>query len=145
MQESSLPPPKKQESDSLLLTTTVKKWGKAMKIPGRGEDSFSLADADTWPNLTSPQSCQPQCKHSQLSQSSSCLRAKTRKPFYSTAPAACSAQQLLGEAAGWVGERFCHHRPTSPHLAQIQHPDILGFSLTCSFLCRSGVAPQANA
>lgn len=47
-----------------MLTTLVKKWGNAIEIVGRGEVRFSLGDAVTWPHLTSPQSRQPQYKHS---------------------------------------------------------------------------------
>lgn len=88
----SLPSPKKQESASLLLTTIVKKWGKAIKILGRGEARFSLADADTWPHLTSPKAASLSTNTASFSQTSGSAGAKTRKPFYSTAPAVCSAQ-----------------------------------------------------
>lgn len=56
---NSLPPPQKAGIRFFVVDNhgkkkKKKKWGKAMKILGRGEDSFALADADTWPNLTSP-------------------------------------------------------------------------------------------
>lgn len=102
------PSPKKQASDSLLLTTIVKKWGKAIRNLGRGEGRVSVADADTWPHLTSPKAASLSTNTAGLSQSSGCAGAKTRKPFYS-ALAVCSAQhcsQFLSEAACWVGGAF---------------------------------------
>lgn len=90
--EELSPSPKKQESGSLLLTTIVKKWGKAIRSLGRGEGRVSLADADTWPHLTSPKAASLSTNTAGFSQSSGCAGAKTRKPFYSTALAVCSAQ-----------------------------------------------------
>lgn len=89
--------------------------GKSHQDSGQGEVLFSLADADPWPPLHSPQACQPLSDHRQLPHSSGCLGGRGGSHFMQEpqllAQPSAEGKQLLGEAAGWVGGAFATATP----------------------------------
>lgn len=117
-------------------------WEKVIRILGKGEVLFSSADADTWPCLIPPRSCQPQYKHSRLYQNSGCLGAKGGKPFHSCwfSPTLKANSLRAKQRAGW--EEFCLNPPTPPPRpcpAQTQNPAASGFLCRDVFIFRMGL------
>lgn len=106
VEESPCPP--KSGIRALLLTTTAgKSEGQAVKIPGRGEVLFFLADADTWPPLTSPQTASLSTDTASFTRAPAVCVPKVGSHFRQVsqllAQPNTEGQQLLGEAASGVG------------------------------------------
>ena len=109
-----------------------------------GRSPIFRSEADTWPPLPSPLTCQALCKHSRLLPGSGCPGAKGWKPFHARAQR--PAEPRTEGKHPLRGRRRLGRRGTSQHHPcwSIPHPDPK-YRCLCSFISRGGATHEMES